>query len=71
MRCMLWNNNRGENEIYEGQYRRFMEYGPGAVRRLTAPELTPHIATGYICSELKITGSNSTMSSGCSTGLEL
>jgi len=61
----------GENEIYEGQYRRFLEFGPDAVRRLTAPELTPHIATGYICSELKITGPNSTMSSGCSTGLEV
>ena len=61
----------GENEIYESQYRRFLEYGPGAVRRLTSSELTPHIATGYICSELKITGPNSTMSAGCSTGLEV
>lgn len=60
-----------ENDIYEQQYRRYLESGPAAVRRLTAPELTPHVATGYICSELKITGPNSTMSSGCSTGLEV
>lgn len=60
-----------ENDIYESQHRRFLELGPKAVNRFTAPEFTPHVATGYICSELKITGPNSTLSSGCSTGLEV
>lgn len=60
-----------ENDIYEGQHKRFLESGPKAVGRFTAPEFTPHITTGYICSELKITGTNSTLSSGCSTGLEV
>jgi len=60
-----------ENDIYEGQHRRFLESGPKAVSRFTAPEFTPHVSTGYICSELKITGSNSTLSSGCSTGLDV
>ena len=60
-----------ENDIYEQQHRKFLEFGPKAVGRFTAPEVTPHAATGYICSELKITGPNSTLSSGCSTGLEV
>lgn len=60
-----------ENEIYEGQYKRFLDGGPAAVNPFTAPEVTPHVATGYICSELKITGPNSTLSSGCSTGLDV
>ena len=60
-----------ENDIYEHQHRKFLEFGPKAVGRFTAPEVTPHAATGYICSELKITGPNSTLSSGCSTGLEV
>ncbi|CAG1769444.1 3-oxoacyl-[acyl-carrier-protein] synthase II [uncultured bacterium] len=60
-----------ENDIYEHQHRRFLEFGPKAVGRYTAPEVTPHVATGYICSELKITGPNSTLSSGCSSGLDI
>lgn len=60
-----------ENDIYEGQHRRFLESGPKAVSRFTAPEFTPHVTTGYICSELGISGPNSTLSSGCSTGLEV
>ncbi|MBM4055885.1 MAG: beta-ketoacyl-[acyl-carrier-protein] synthase family protein [Planctomycetes bacterium] len=60
-----------ENEIYERQYKRFLDGGLKAVSRLTAPELTPHVAAGYICSELKITGPNSTLSSGCITGLDV
>ena len=60
-----------ENDIYEKQHRKFLERGPAAVGRFTAPEVTPHIATGYICSELKISGPNSTLSSGCSTGLDV
>lgn len=60
-----------ENDIYEGQHRRFLEFGPKAVSRFTAPEFTPHVTTGYICSELRISGPNSTLSSGCSTGLEV
>ncbi|KKO19257.1 MAG: beta-ketoacyl-[acyl-carrier-protein] synthase II [Candidatus Brocadia sp.] len=60
-----------ENDIYEGQHRRFLEFGPKAVNRFTAPEFTPHVTTGYICSELRISGPNSTLSSGCSTGLEV
>lgn len=60
-----------DNDLYEGQYGRFFNLGPQAVSRLTAPEITPHATTGYICSELKITGPNSTLSSGCSTGLEV
>jgi 3-oxoacyl-[acyl-carrier-protein] synthase II len=60
-----------ENDIYERQHRKFLEHGPNAVNRLTAPELTPHVTTGYICSALKITGPNSTLSSGCSTGLDV
>ena len=60
-----------ENDIYECQHKRFLESGPRAVSRLTAPEFTPHITTSYICTELKITGPNSTLSSGCSTGLEV
>src|SRR3990172_4482971 len=60
-----------ENDIYEQQHRKFLEFGPKAVGRFTAPDVTPHAATGYICSELKITGPNSTLSSGCSTGLEV
>lgn len=60
-----------ENDIYEHQHRRFLESGPKAVSRLTAPEVTPHAATGYVCSELKISGPNSTLSSGCSTGLDV
>lgn len=61
----------GESDIYEGQLRNYLEYGPAAVRRFTAPECTPHVTTGYICSELKITGPNSALSSGCSTGLDV
>lgn len=60
-----------ENDIYERQHRRFLEGGPVAVNPFTAPEVTPHVATGYICSELKISGPNSTLSSGCSTGLDV
>ncbi|MCF6148584.1 MAG: beta-ketoacyl-[acyl-carrier-protein] synthase family protein [Candidatus Kuenenia sp.] len=60
-----------ENEIYERQYKRFLDGGLKAVNRLTAPELTPHVTSGYICSELKITGPNSTLSSGCVTGLDI
>lgn len=60
-----------ENDIYERQHKKFLEFGPNAVGRLTAPELTPHVTTGYICSALKITGPNSTLSSGCSTGLDV
>ena len=60
-----------ENDIYEGQYGRFLERGPAAVSRYTAPETNAHVATGYVCSELKISGPNSTLSSGCSTGLDV
>ncbi len=60
-----------DNDIYESQYRRFLEQGSKAVSRVASTELTPHITTGYICSELKITGPNSTVSSGCSTGLDI
>ena len=60
-----------ENDIYEGQHRRFLESGPNAVYRFTSTEFTPHVTTAYICSELKITGPNSTLTSGCSTGLDV
>ncbi|MCF6158213.1 MAG: beta-ketoacyl-ACP synthase II [wastewater metagenome] len=60
-----------ENDIYERQHKRFLERGQNGVSRLTAPELTPHVTTGYICSALNITGPNSTSSSGCSTGLDV
>lgn len=60
-----------ENDIYEHQYKRFLEFGPKAVGRYTAPEVTPHVVTGYICAELNISGPNSTLSSGCSTGLDV
>lgn len=60
-----------ENDIYEGQHRKFLQSGPKAVSRFTAPEFTPHVTTGYICSELKITGPNSTLCSGCLTGLDV
>lgn len=60
-----------ENDVFERQHRKFLESGPNAVSRLTSSELTPHITTAYICSELKITGPNTTLSSGCSTGLEV
>jgi 3-oxoacyl-[acyl-carrier-protein] synthase II len=60
-----------DNDIYENQYRRFLEHGSKAVSRIASTELTPHVTTGYICSELKITGPNSTVSSGCSTGLDV
>ncbi|MDN3515386.1 MAG: beta-ketoacyl-ACP synthase II [Candidatus Brocadia sp.] len=60
-----------ENDIYEHQYQRFLEFGPKAVGRYTAPEVTPHVVTGYICAELNISGPNSTLSSGCSTGLDV
>ncbi len=60
-----------ENDIYEQQHKRFLELGPKAVGRYTAPEVTPHVATGYICAELNISGPNSTLSSGCSTGLDI
>lgn len=60
-----------ENDIYEHQHRKFLESGPQAVGRYTAPEVTPHVATGYISAELNINGPNSTLSSGCSTGLDV
>ena len=60
-----------ENDVYEQQYRKFLEFGPKAVGRYTAPEVTPHVVTGYICAELNIRGPNSTLSSGCSTGLDV
>lgn len=60
-----------ENDIFERQHKKFLEIGPGAVSRLTSSELTPHTTTAYICTELKITGPNTTLSSGCSTGLEV
>lgn len=60
-----------DNDLYEVQYGKYFSSGPQAVSRITAPELTPHATTGYICSELRINGPNSTLSSGCSTGLEV
>ena len=60
-----------ENDIYEHQHKRFLEFGPKAVGRYTAPEVTPHVVTGYISAELNISGPNSTLSSGCSTGLDV
>jgi 3-oxoacyl-[acyl-carrier-protein] synthase II len=60
-----------DNDVYESQHERFLKFGPKAVSRLTAPELGPHVTTGYICSEFKITGPNSTICSGCSTGLDV
>lgn len=60
-----------DNDVYESQHERFLKFGPKAVSRLTAPELGPHVTTGYICSELKITGPNTTVCSGCSTGLDV
>ncbi|TLD43014.1 MAG: 3-oxoacyl-[acyl-carrier-protein] synthase, KASII [Candidatus Jettenia ecosi] len=60
-----------ENDIYEGQHKKFLDSGPKAVSRFTAPEFTPHVTTGYICSELNIAGPNSTLCSGCSTGLDV
>lgn len=60
-----------ENDIYEGQHKRFLESGPQSVYRFTSTEFTPHVTTAYICSELKITGPNSTLTSGCSTGLDV
>lgn len=59
-----------ENDIYEQQHKRFLELGPKAVGRYTAPEVTPHVVTGYICAEFNISGPNSTLSAGCSTGLD-
>lgn len=72
-RCGVWFGSTlgAENDIYEGQHRRFLERGPKALSRFAAPEYTPHVTTGYICSELKITGPNSTLCSGCSTGLDV
>ncbi|MBE7444870.1 MAG: beta-ketoacyl-ACP synthase II [Planctomycetia bacterium] len=60
-----------ENDIYELQHRRFLELGPKAVGRYTAPEVTPHVVTGYISAELNIRGPNSTLSSGCSSGIDV
>jgi len=60
-----------ENDIYERHHKRFLESGPEAVSRFSSSEITPHITTSYICSELKIKGQNTTLSSGCSTGLEV
>ncbi len=60
-----------ENDIYENQHRRFLESGPKAGNRFTSTEFTPHVTTAYICSGLKITGPNSTLTSGCSTGLDV
>ena len=39
MWCLFWDNDRGESDIYEGQLRNYLEYGPAAVRRFTAPEV--------------------------------
>lgn len=61
----------GESDIYESQIRKYLQNGPSVVRRFTAPECSPQVTTGYICSELKITGPNSALSSGCSTGLDI
>lgn len=61
----------GESDIYENQFRKYLKDGPLAIRRFTAPECTPQVATGYICSELKFTGPNLSISSGCSTGLDV
>lgn len=60
-----------ENDIYDGFHRKFLESGPKALGRFAAPEFTAHVTTGYICSELKITGPNLTLCSGCSTGLDV
>src|SRR3972149_8899554 len=41
-----------ENDIYERHHKRFLESGPEAVSRFSSSEITPHITTSYICSEL-------------------
>ncbi len=61
----------GQSDIYERQFRKYIQHGPLVIKRFTAPECSPQITTGYICSELKITGPNLTISSGCSTGLDI
>ncbi|MDR4509990.1 MAG: beta-ketoacyl-[acyl-carrier-protein] synthase family protein [Candidatus Brocadiaceae bacterium] len=59
------------NDVYETQHRKFISSGPLSVGRLTPVEITPHVTTGYICSDLHIAGPNSTLTSGCSTGLDV
>jgi len=60
-----------ENDIYAGQHEKYLAHGPAAVSRYTAPEITPHVVTGYICADLKITGPNTTISSGCISGIDV
>jgi len=59
------------NEIYAEQMKRFLKLGPRGVSYYASAEYTPHAATARIAIELGISGPNHTVSTGCSTGLDV
>jgi 3-oxoacyl-[acyl-carrier-protein] synthase II len=59
------------NEIYAEQMKRFLKHGPRGVAFFASAEYTPHAATARIAIELGISGPNHTVSTGCSTGLDV
>jgi len=59
------------NEIYAEQMKRFLKSGPRGVAYFASAEYTPHASTARIAIELGISGPNHTISTGCSTGLDV
>lgn len=59
------------NEIYAEQMKRFLKHGPRGVSFFASAEYTPHAATARMAIELGISGPNHTVSTGCSTGLDV
>jgi 3-oxoacyl-[acyl-carrier-protein] synthase II len=59
------------NEVYSEQMKRFLKRGPRGVAFFASAEYTPHAATARVALELGISGPNHTVSTGCSTGLDV
>ncbi len=60
-----------QNHLFARQYQNFMEKGITGVSPFTAVEFSPHIITGHVATKYNICGPNASISSGCSTGLDV
>ena len=61
----------GKGNIFEEDHVEYLKRGMKGIYPLTALQFCPHSLTGYVSVELGVSGLATTMSSGCSTGLDV
>ena len=61
----------GKGDIFEQDHAEYLKKGMKGIYPLTALQFCPHSLTGYVSVEFGISGSATTISSGCATGLDV